>query len=48
VSDDLDAPGAVRAVDRWVAEALARGGDDPAAPTVVAALTDALLGVALR
>ena len=48
VSDDLDAPAALRAVDRWVTEALARGGDDPAAPTAVAALTDALLGVALR
>jgi L-cysteine:1D-myo-inositol 2-amino-2-deoxy-alpha-D-glucopyranoside ligase len=48
VSDDLDAPGALRAVDRWAGEALARGGDDPAAPAAVAALTDALLGVALR
>jgi L-cysteine:1D-myo-inositol 2-amino-2-deoxy-alpha-D-glucopyranoside ligase len=48
VSDDLDAPGALRAVDRWATEALARGGADPAAPTAVSALTDALLGVALR
>jgi L-cysteine:1D-myo-inositol 2-amino-2-deoxy-alpha-D-glucopyranoside ligase len=48
VSDDLDAPGALRAVDRWADEALARGGDDTAAPPAVAALTDALLGVALR
>jgi L-cysteine:1D-myo-inositol 2-amino-2-deoxy-alpha-D-glucopyranoside ligase len=48
VSDDLDAPGALRAVDRWTGEALARGGHDPAAPAAVAALTDALLGVALR
>ncbi|HEU4492473.1 MAG TPA: cysteine--1-D-myo-inosityl 2-amino-2-deoxy-alpha-D-glucopyranoside ligase [Jiangellales bacterium] len=48
VSDDLDAPAALRAVDRWVTEALARGGNDPAAPTAVAAITDALLGIALR
>ena len=48
VSDDLDAPGALAAVDRWADEALSRGGSDPAAPAAVAAVADSLLGVALR
>ncbi|GAA0965923.1 cysteine--1-D-myo-inosityl 2-amino-2-deoxy-alpha-D-glucopyranoside ligase [Actinocorallia libanotica] len=43
LAEDLDAPAALAAVDAW-ADA---GGDDAAAPAQVAAVTDALLGVAL-
>ncbi|RMI44599.1 cysteine--1-D-myo-inosityl 2-amino-2-deoxy-alpha-D-glucopyranoside ligase [Streptomyces triticirhizae] len=47
LANDLDAPAALRAVDRW-AEAQDRdGGDDPGAPGVVSRAVDALLGVAL-
>lgn len=49
LSDDLDTPSALAAIDRWTESALnapARDGD-PAAPGLVARLTDALLGVAL-
>ncbi len=47
LADDLDAPRALRAVDRW-AERVRRGhGDDPGAPALVAAVVDALLGVDL-
>lgn len=46
--DDLDAPGALAAVDRWADDALAgRGGDDTAAPALVRDAVDALLGVRL-
>jgi L-cysteine:1D-myo-inositol 2-amino-2-deoxy-alpha-D-glucopyranoside ligase len=48
LADDLDAPSALAAVDRWVDEALHNGGRDAAAPTLVATLSDALLGVVLR
>ncbi|GAA4067963.1 cysteine--1-D-myo-inosityl 2-amino-2-deoxy-alpha-D-glucopyranoside ligase [Actinomadura miaoliensis] len=49
LADDLDAPAALAAVDRWAEQALA---DEPSAPDAEApaqirALTDALLGVAL-
>ena len=48
LADDLDAPRALRVVDRW-AERVRRGhGDDPSAPVLVADITDALLGVDLR
>jgi L-cysteine:1D-myo-inositol 2-amino-2-deoxy-alpha-D-glucopyranoside ligase len=48
LADDLDAPRALRAVDRW-AEQTRRGlGDDSTAPGRVADLCDALLGVDLR
>ena len=47
LGDDLDAPGALRAVDRWVEEQRLRGGTDTSAPGLVAAAADALLGVAL-
>ena len=48
LADDLDAPRALRVVDRW-AERVRRGhGDDPSAPDLVADITDALLGVDLR
>ena len=45
LADDLDSPGAVAAVDRWAKESIARGGDDPAAPGLVARTLDALLGI---
>ncbi|RAY13965.1 cysteine--1-D-myo-inosityl 2-amino-2-deoxy-alpha-D-glucopyranoside ligase [Actinomadura craniellae] len=43
LAQDLDAPAALAAVDRWAAEP----GSDPAAPDGVRALVDALLGVGL-
>ena len=46
LGDDLDAPAALQAVDRWVEQAR-HGGEDEAAPGVVAELVDALLGVRL-
>lgn len=49
LADDLDTPGALALVDGW-AEAALTGpgqGDDPAAPGLVHATVDALLGVAL-
>ena len=47
LADDLDAPGAIAAVDAWVADALAGEGGDPEAPALVARAVDALLGVVL-
>jgi L-cysteine:1D-myo-inositol 2-amino-2-deoxy-alpha-D-glucopyranoside ligase len=55
LADDLDAPGALDAIDVWAGEALAsarsRGiggsGGDPADAELVRATADALLGVAL-
>ncbi|PJN29713.1 cysteine--1-D-myo-inosityl 2-amino-2-deoxy-alpha-D-glucopyranoside ligase [Kitasatospora sp. CB02891] len=47
LADDLDAPAALAAVDRWVATAHADGGDDISAPGLVSRAVDALLGVAL-
>jgi L-cysteine:1D-myo-inositol 2-amino-2-deoxy-alpha-D-glucopyranoside ligase len=45
LADDLDAPRALAAIDRW-AEAVATGvGDDTTAPQQIAALSGALLGV---
>jgi L-cysteine:1D-myo-inositol 2-amino-2-deoxy-alpha-D-glucopyranoside ligase len=47
LADDLDAPGALAAIDRWV-EAASRGdGRDATAPGTVRTLADALLGVLL-
>ncbi|MFG1924870.1 cysteine--1-D-myo-inosityl 2-amino-2-deoxy-alpha-D-glucopyranoside ligase [Cryptosporangium sp. NPDC048952] len=43
LADDLDSPGAIRAVDDWVA----REGSDPTAPALVHSTLDALLGIAL-
>ncbi|TDC52564.1 cysteine--1-D-myo-inosityl 2-amino-2-deoxy-alpha-D-glucopyranoside ligase [Jiangella ureilytica] len=43
LADDLDSPGALAAIDRWAATP----GADPAAPALVAATADALLGLAL-
>jgi L-cysteine:1D-myo-inositol 2-amino-2-deoxy-alpha-D-glucopyranoside ligase len=47
ITDDLDAPHALAAVDRWVHDQLTRGGDDPEGPRLVSRTVDALLGVAL-
>ena len=48
LADDLNAPAALAAVDRWAGETLRAGGRDPAAPALVATACDALLGVPLR
>lgn len=45
LADDLDAPGALLAVDRWTRETLTGGGRDTAAPPLVRDTVDALLGV---
>ena len=47
LGDDLDAPGALAAIDEWAASALADGGGDAAAPELVRAIADLLLGIAL-
>ena len=47
LADDLDAPGALAAVDRWVAEAERNRGTDEAAPGLVSRAVNALLGVRL-
>jgi L-cysteine:1D-myo-inositol 2-amino-2-deoxy-alpha-D-glucopyranoside ligase len=47
LADDLDTPGALRAVDLWADATLAGEGTDTAAPGLVAATVDALLGVRL-
>jgi L-cysteine:1D-myo-inositol 2-amino-2-deoxy-alpha-D-glucopyranoside ligase len=47
LADDLDAPHALAAVDRWADEQLTRGGDDPEGPRLVSRAVDALLGVDL-
>jgi L-cysteine:1D-myo-inositol 2-amino-2-deoxy-alpha-D-glucopyranoside ligase len=49
LSDDLDCPGALAAVDAWADAQLAdgSGGSDAGAPGVVSRAVDALLGVAL-
>jgi L-cysteine:1D-myo-inositol 2-amino-2-deoxy-alpha-D-glucopyranoside ligase len=45
LADDLDAPGALGVIDRWVSEALTGRGGDQAAPALVRDVADALLGV---
>jgi L-cysteine:1D-myo-inositol 2-amino-2-deoxy-alpha-D-glucopyranoside ligase len=47
LSDDLDTPNALAAVDAWVAEARTGHGTDPDAPGQLRAAVDALLGIAL-
>ena len=47
LADDLDTPKALAAVDGWATDALEYGGHHSAAPTLVAAALDALLGVTL-
>jgi L-cysteine:1D-myo-inositol 2-amino-2-deoxy-alpha-D-glucopyranoside ligase len=43
LADDLDAPGALAAIDAWAAEE----GDDASSPALVRDVADALLGIAL-
>lgn len=45
IGDDLDAPGALAAVDEWAGRALTHGGDDPGAPGVLSRAVNAILGV---
>jgi len=45
LADDLDAPAALAAVDAWAERTLTEGGEDPAAPGLLARALDALLGV---
>ncbi|MFE6870545.1 cysteine--1-D-myo-inosityl 2-amino-2-deoxy-alpha-D-glucopyranoside ligase [Kitasatospora sp. NPDC057692] len=47
LAEDLDAPAALAAVDRWAAAQQAGGGTDTGAPGLVTRTVDALLGVAL-
>ncbi|HUM00113.1 MAG TPA: cysteine--1-D-myo-inosityl 2-amino-2-deoxy-alpha-D-glucopyranoside ligase, partial [Mycobacterium sp.] len=47
LADDLDTPKAFAALDGWATDALEYGGGDAAAPAMVRAITDALLGVEL-
>jgi L-cysteine:1D-myo-inositol 2-amino-2-deoxy-alpha-D-glucopyranoside ligase len=47
LADDLDAPSALAAVDRWAALQQSEGGTDEGAPGLVSRTVDALLGVAL-
>ncbi|MEQ0563365.1 cysteine--1-D-myo-inosityl 2-amino-2-deoxy-alpha-D-glucopyranoside ligase [Amycolatopsis sp. NEAU-NG30] len=47
LSDDLDTPKALAAIDAWASEALRRDGTDPAAPGLIRNAVDALLGIAL-
>ncbi|MFE2285931.1 cysteine--1-D-myo-inosityl 2-amino-2-deoxy-alpha-D-glucopyranoside ligase [Streptomyces sp. NPDC059443] len=47
LANDLDAPAALAAVDRWVERQLATDEDDETAPGLVSRTVDALLGVAL-
>jgi L-cysteine:1D-myo-inositol 2-amino-2-deoxy-alpha-D-glucopyranoside ligase len=47
LSDDLDSPAALTAIDRWTDEALTRGGTDTGAPALVRDTVDALLGIRL-
>ena len=47
LSDDLDTPKAIAALDGWSTDALTYGGADPQSPRVFADIADALLGVAL-
>jgi L-cysteine:1D-myo-inositol 2-amino-2-deoxy-alpha-D-glucopyranoside ligase len=47
LADDLNAPAALAAVDRWVTLQQEQGGTDTGAPGLVSRAVDALLGVAL-
>lgn len=47
LADDLDAPAALAAVDRWAEQQALTGGTDIGAPGLVSRTVDALLGVAL-
>ena len=45
LADDLDTPGALAAIDAWVARSLSEGGSVEGAPGIVGRTCDALLGV---
>lgn len=45
LANDLDAPGALHAVDEWVRETLENGGTELGAPGLVGRALDALLGI---
>ena len=45
LADDLDTPGALAAIDAWVARSLAEGGTVEGAPGIIGRTCDALLGV---
>jgi L-cysteine:1D-myo-inositol 2-amino-2-deoxy-alpha-D-glucopyranoside ligase len=47
LADDLDAPAALAAMDRWAQEQEARGGTDEGAPGLASRAVNALLGVTL-
>ena len=47
LSDDLDTPKALAAVDAWAEQALTHGGDDAEAPALIRTAVDALLGIDL-
>ncbi len=47
LGDDLDAPGALAAIDEWAASALAADKGDATASELVRAIADLLLGIAL-
>jgi L-cysteine:1D-myo-inositol 2-amino-2-deoxy-alpha-D-glucopyranoside ligase len=47
LTDDLNAPAALAAVDRWAEEQRLRGGADPSGPGLISRAVDALLGIAL-
>ncbi|MGW5677456.1 cysteine--1-D-myo-inosityl 2-amino-2-deoxy-alpha-D-glucopyranoside ligase [Streptomyces sp. NPDC003860] len=47
LANDLDAPAALAAVDRWTERQQSEGGTDEGAPGLVSRTVDALLGVAL-
>jgi len=47
LANDLDAPGALDAVDEWVRESLENGGTELGAPGLVGRALDALLGIRL-
>lgn len=47
LSDDLNTPQALTAIDAWATEALRRNGSDAEAPGLVRTAVDALLGVRL-
>ena len=47
LSDDLDTPKALAAVDAWADQALTHGGDDAEAPALIRTAVDALLGIDL-
>jgi L-cysteine:1D-myo-inositol 2-amino-2-deoxy-alpha-D-glucopyranoside ligase len=48
LADDLDSPGALAAIDRWAATAAdSAGSADEHAPSLLRAMADALLGIAL-